>query len=91
MRRNLSKISITVPPELVADLDYVSGRLGVSRSALISEILPESLGIMRSMLEQVPLNPTPEDVLRFRGESADLVRGKIESLKGMTDDLFAKP
>lgn len=91
MRRNLSKISITVPPELVADLDYVSRRLGVSRSALISEILPESLGIMRSMLEQVPLNPTPEDVLRFRGESAELVRGKIESLKGMTDDLFAKP
>lgn len=90
MRRNLSKISITVPPELVADLDYVSARLGVSRSALISEILPESLGIMRSMLEQVPLNPTPEDVLRFRGESAELVRGKIESLKGMTDDLFAK-
>lgn len=90
MRRNLSKISITVPPELVADLDYVSGRLGVSRSALISEILPESLGFMRSMLEQVPLNPTPEDVLRFRGDSAELVRGKIESLKGMTDDLFAK-
>jgi hypothetical protein len=91
MRRNLSKISITVPPELVADLDYVSGRLGVSRSALISEVLPESLVIMRAMLEQVPLNPTPEDVLRFRGESADLVRSKIESLKGMTDDLFAKP
>lgn len=91
MRRNLSKISITVPPELVADLDYVSGRLGVSRSALISEILPESLVIMRTMLEQVPLNPTPDDVLRFRGESAELVRGKIESLKGMTDDLFAKP
>lgn len=91
MRRNLSKISITVPPELVADLDYVSGRLGVSRSALISEVLPESLSVMRTMLEQVPLNPTPEDVLRFRGESADLVRSKIESLKGMTDDLFAKP
>lgn len=90
MRRNLSKISITIPPELLADLDYVSGRLGVSRSALISEVLPQGLQMMRSMLEQVPLNPSPDDVLRFRGESADLVREKIESLRGMSDDLFSK-
>lgn len=90
MRRNLSKISITAPPELVADLDYVAGRLGVSRSALIAQVLPEPLSTMRAMLEQVPLNPTPEDVLRFRGESADLVRQKIDSLRDLGDDLFSK-
>lgn len=90
MRRNLSKISITIPPELLVDLDYVSGRLGVSRSALIAEVLPEALGFMRGMLEQVPLNPTPDDVLRFRGESAELVRKKIDSIREMSDDLFAK-
>ena len=90
MRRNLSKISVTIPPELLADLDYVAGRLGVSRSALISEVMPEALGVMRSMLEQVPLNPTAEDVLRFRGESAGIVREKIDSLRGMSDDLFGK-
>ena len=90
MRRNLSKISITIPPELLADLDYVSGRLGVSRSALIAEVLPEALGVMRTMLEQVPLNPTPDDVLRFRGESAELVRKKIDSIREMSDDLFAE-
>lgn len=90
MRRNLSKISITIPPELLADLDYVSGRLGVSRSALIAEVLPEALGFMRGMLEQVPLNPTPDDVLRFRGESAELVRQKIDSIREMGDDLFSE-
>lgn len=90
MRRNLSKISITIPPELLADLDYVSGRLGVSRSALIAEVLPEALGFMRGMLEQVPLNPTPDDVLRFRGESAELVRQKIDSIREMGDDLLSK-
>jgi len=90
MRRNLSKISITIPPALLADLDYVSGRLGVSRSALIAEVLPEALGLMRSMLEQVPLNPSPDDVLRFRGQSAELVRQKIDSLKDFGDDLFSK-
>lgn len=90
MRRNLSKISITAPPELVADLDYVAGRLGVSRSALIAQVLPEPLRTMRALLEQVPLNPTPEDVLRFRGESAGLVRQKIDSLRDLGDDLFSK-
>lgn len=90
MRRNLSKISITIPPELLTDLDYVAGRLGVSRSALIAEVLPEALGFMRGMLEQVPLNPTPDDVLRFRGESAELVRQKIDSIREMSDDLFSK-
>lgn len=89
MRRNLSKISITIPPELLADLDYVSGRLGVSRSALIAEVLPDALNVMRKLLEQVPLNPTPDDVLRFRGESADIVKQKIESIRGMGDDLFS--
>lgn len=89
MRRNLSKISITIPPELLVDLDYVSGRLGVSRSALIAEVLPDALGVMRKLLEQVPLNPTPEDVRRFRGESAEIVKQKIESIRGMSDDLFS--
>lgn len=89
MRRNLSKISITIPPELLADLDYVSGRLSVSRSALIAEVLPDALGVMRKLLEQVPLNPTPDDVLRFRGESAEIVKQKIESIRGMGDDLFS--
>lgn len=90
MRRNLSKISITIPPELLADLDYVSGRLGVSRSALIARVLPNALGVMRTMLEQVPLNPTPEDALRFRGESAEIVRQKIDSIREISDDLFGK-
>lgn len=89
MRRNLSKISITIPPELLANLNYVSGRLGVSRSALVAEVLPDALGVMRKLLEQVPLNPTPEDVRRFRGESAEIVKRKIESIRGMGDDLFS--
>ena len=89
MNRNLRKISITVPPALLDDLDYVAGRLGVSRSALVAELLPEPLSIMRGVLALVPLNPTPEDVVRFRGESVELVRQKIESLKALSDDLFS--
>lgn len=93
MRRNLSKISITVPPELVADLAYVCSRTGVSRSALVAYLLSEGVPAMRKLLEQVPLDPTSlagPEVLRMRGESEQIVRERISELEGMADDLFSK-
>lgn len=90
MKRNLSKISVTLPPELVESLDYVAGRLGVSRSALISEFLGEAMGTLRPLLDTIPLSPTETDKLRFRGESEEVIRKRLESLKGLIDDLFAQ-
>jgi hypothetical protein len=90
MRRKHPKISLTLPAEVVDDLDYVSGRLSITRSALVSSILPEGLHALRELAERLPINPTPEDVVRLRGESEALVRERIESLKGMADDLFAE-
>lgn len=87
--RNLKKISVTVSPELAADLDYVAGRLGVSRSAIISELLVAPVGDMRAMLDQLPLNPTPADVVRFRGASAEVVRDRLTNLQGIADDLLS--
>ncbi len=87
--RKQLKISVTVSPALVADLDYVAGRLGVSRSAIISECLAAPAADMRAMLEQVPLNPTPEDVVRFRGASAGVVRDRLTNLQGIADDLLS--
>lgn len=93
MRRNLSKISITVPPELVTGLAYVCSRAGVSRSALIAYLLSEGVPAMRKLLEQVPLDPTSltgPEILRMRGESEQIVRERISALEGMADDLFSK-
>lgn len=93
MRRNLSKISITVPPELVDDLTYICGRTGVSRSALIAELLSEAVPTMRKLLEQVPLDPTQltgPEVVRMRGDSQQIVRERISDLEGMADDLFTR-
>ncbi|KTT15715.1 hypothetical protein [Pseudomonas parafulva] len=89
MKRKLPKISITISPEVLDDLDFVAGRLSISRSALIGSMLPEGLHALRELAELLPLNPTPEDVVRLRGESELVVRSRIESLKGMADDLFS--
>lgn len=88
MSRTLRKIAITLPPELVDSIDYIVGRLGISRSAFIAGIMGEAVAPLLPLLESVPLDPTPADVLRFRGDSAAVVQGRIEKLKGMTDDLL---
>lgn len=90
MQRKLSKISITLEPELLDDLAYLVDRTGVSRSAIISSLLAETVPPMRKLLEQVPINPSPSDVVRFRGASADIIRERLESLRALDGDLFSQ-
>jgi hypothetical protein len=83
------KIAMSLPPALVADLDYLSARLGVSRSALAAELLTEPSHEMRSIISLIPPNPTPADLLRARGTSQAFIRERIENASRLTDDLFA--
>lgn len=87
---NLKKVSLALSQPIVDDLDYVSGRLGVSRSALVNSMLTEAIPTMRKMLEQIPLSPTPADVVRFRGESAKIVEDRLADLQGIAHDLLSK-
>lgn len=87
---NMRKVSLALSPEHVDDVDYVAGRLGVSRSALVNFLLGEAMPDMRKLFEQVPLAPTPNDMLRFRGESAKLVEERIGQLQGIADDLLSR-
>lgn len=86
---HMRKITISVPPSLVDDLDYLAGRMGVSRSAIITEVLGGSIADMRALIELIPENPTPADALRYRGESAELIRQRLASLQGIAHDLLA--
>lgn len=87
---NMRKVSLALSPQVADDLSYVAERLGVSRSALCNDVLGEAASGMRKLLEQVPINPTPADVLRSRGESAKVVEERINELRGIADDLFSR-
>jgi hypothetical protein len=87
---HLQKVSLALDPDVVSDLGYITTRLGVSRSALVNNLLTECVPTMRKLLEQVPLSPTPADVVRFRGDSASIVQERIADLQGIADDLFSK-
>lgn len=85
----MAKVAMSLPRSLVDDLDYLVARLGVSRSALASELLSDSVSEMRRILSVIPPNPTPADLLRMRGESEAFVRERIANAARLTDDLFS--
>lgn len=87
----LARTSFTLPPAMLRDLDYVSGRLGVSRSAFLSSIAAPALSDIRALLENMPGLPESSDALRFRGESIALVRMRLDSLEKMMEGDLVTP
>lgn len=79
----LSRTSFTLPPDMIRNLDYVSGRLGVSRSAFLASIAGPALADVRDLLENCPGLPDAPESLRFRGESMALIRLRLDSLEKM--------
>lgn len=89
MAPKMKKLSMTIPSDVVDDLDHVSSRLSISRSALVSQLLAAALPDMRRLLDLVPPAPTAADLVRFRGESEDVVRARVDSVRRSADDLFS--
>jgi predicted DNA-binding protein len=88
MTQTMVRVSFTIPPQIRENLDYLSGRLGVSKSALVSELLGTPLGDLRELFEAIPENPTEADVLRARGKSNSLIAHRLRSLRATEGDLF---
>lgn len=87
----MRKITISMPDDLVVNLDYLAVRTGTSRSAIISEFLADAVQHTRKLFELIPPSPTPADVVRMRGQSEEIIRTRLQSLQGMAHDLFSKP
>lgn len=77
----VKRITLSFPVDLVRDLDYVHRRLGVSRSAFVASIVSDGVRDLRELLETLPPNPTPDDVVRFRGNSIALVDQRIDDAR----------
>ena len=71
------RATFSLPEKVYADLDYLSKRMKISRSALLSQLTSGPLSDLRSMVESVPENPTQGDVRRFRGTSKTLIADRI--------------
>lgn len=86
------KVSFSLPPGVVDQLDYVSGKLRCSRSALLSQLLAQSMGGLVQIASCLPdkgTEITESDARRLRGESARIIGEEVAKLiRGAQDDLF---
>lgn len=85
----MKKVTFSVPVEIVDDLSVISKRIGVSRSALLSELLSTPLHEMRELVEGIPENPEEVDIVRFKGKSEKVVKQRMQELEELSNDLFS--
>ena len=78
---NIKRLSLSVPPEVASDLNFVHRRLNVSKSALVTTLLQDGLRDFRLLLESLPPEPDDQDMKRFRGASAELITNRMASLR----------
>ena len=71
------RVTLTLPQTLVEAADYISQRLGVTRSALLAEVLSDTLTPLRSMLDAVPDQTTPSDIKRLKGASVVYIKDQV--------------
>jgi|Deesub1362B_J571_1020462.scaffolds.fasta_scaffold15651_2 predicted DNA-binding protein len=88
---NLTKTSLSLPPEMVDDLGYLAKRMGFSRSAILTNLAREPISDLRKLVSSLPENPTKADILRSRGASKKVITKRLDELKKLEagDDLFA--
>lgn len=84
------KISMSLPSALLDDLQYLSGRLGVSRSALMSEILGKAVPTLAALFRVVPEDASPDEARRLRGASVEIVRERLAEAQRLGDELAAE-
>lgn len=80
-RSNVRKVSLSLPSDLVRDIDFVAAALGLSRSAFISAYLRDAITPLVPLAHVVSTSGS-SDAKRYRGESMEAINGLIDRLKG---------
>jgi hypothetical protein len=57
--QKLARATIVLDRRVHEDLSYVAGRMGVSRSALVRDVLSEPVALMAKWVRSVPDDVTP--------------------------------
>lgn len=79
--KNIARVTLSLPRELAADLGYLSRRMGVSKSALVSELVQEASALAEILRELPEDGVTEEQLIRARGRSLQLVHDRVASAR----------
>ena len=76
----VKKVTVSLPPDVLADLDHVAAVVGLSRSAFLSSLLGQSLPQTRAAVDALA---------RYNAQSRDAIDSFMKKLiSGGQDDLF---
>jgi len=75
-----TRMSFTVPMEVRRDLDYLSQRMGVSRSALLVQLIQQPVSDLRQLVRDVPKTPSKGDMKRLRGRSEEIIEKRFSDV-----------
>jgi cob(I)alamin adenosyltransferase len=82
------RCSFSLPTKTASDLAYVSDCMGVSQSALLSQIAGDSISMMASLLRSSGSDlSSPEVIKRFRGESVQFIEKEVSQFMSTLDEL----
>jgi hypothetical protein len=82
------KITFSISNQVNSDLAYIAGRIKVSKSSLVDQLLSEPLADLRVLIEDIPVDPTPDDLIRARGRSKLLIEQRIDDARGRSDRFY---
>lgn len=85
-----ARVAFTLPSDLAKSLSYVSLRLGVTKSDLVSNLLSEPIEQMRAVLFQVPVpldTLTAEERAAVMSGYADMLDAAAAGAGGLADEL----
>lgn len=92
MATNSVRVTLSFPPGVLSNIDFVSRALGVSRSAFVSALMADVLPPLLPYARIVSSELSEADARRYRGEFASELNSMVERLnkgmEGLQDDLF---
>jgi hypothetical protein len=78
------RATFSLPAPLARDISHLAKRLGVSQSAMLTELLTEPILAMREVIDAIPqVGVTPDDVKRARGKSVALIRDVVQHAQSL--------
>lgn len=83
------RCSFSLPTKIASDLAYVSESMGVSQSALLSQLAGDSIVMMADLLRSVGSSDlsSPEVIKRLRGESVQFIEKEVSQFMSALDEL----
>lgn len=85
------RCSFSLPSNVAADVASVSEAMGVSQSALVAQVLGDTISSMRELLSMsVPAGAdtsSPEVMRRLRGDSVQFVQDRVSAFMDILDGM----